>query len=388
MNFNLTALDFQGQVQQYAGLESLSVMNNVDVREFNRIAVDDGQLVLIVGGTEVRRSVELYFVMASFQHNNLTSMRREWYEGKWSKNQEKGKVPDCHSFDGTAPDADSTRPQSNDCKTCIRTTTKNAEGFTDCGYRKSFVVYLLEAQADGSVVLDTNTPYVWNASSISLLKEFDATTNSGGVTRILPLLRKSGATVLEGVVFSMGFYQGSKAPVIRAIGGLPRQQVESVMEAAKSEAVVSLLAPIKKVIPIALAAPTQQQALAAPVQQVQQPVYQQPVQQPVQQQVQQPVYQQPVQQPAPAPVYQQPVQQPVYQQQVQPAAVIPAQVAPVTMVQANMVQAAPAPAPAPLEIASFTAPTPAPAPAPAPASAPAGGVRSAAFGAFSNLIKK
>jgi len=329
MQFQLAPLDFSQFATQFAGVDSESSFANVTSREFNRIKHEDGRLIVIANGQEIMKAQSLHVVVAAFQHDDFVKARRQWYEGTWTPTQEAGKHPDCSSFDGVVPDAGAAKPQSATCATCPNS-TRGADGYVACGRRKSFVLFLCKLDAStGQAVVDTATPYVFDASAKSLYSEYEQITQSGGTHRIIPLLRKSGA-VIEAVVLELGFHQGSKAPTIKPVGAVPPDVARAVIAAAKEEAVKALLAPIGPKAP-ALPAPVNPAQLAAPA----------PVAPPV-----------PVAPPAPAA---QPAAPWVPTEQAFPAA--PAPVA----------QAAPAPA------------------APVAQAAPAGN-RMKALGAFSSLV--
>jgi hypothetical protein len=404
MNFQLTPFNPTLLAQQFADLAADSAFANVTSREFNRIKHEDGRLFVINNGQELMRTDKLHVVIAAFQHANsggseysispahdgvseghsqrvnvssdsgFNKARRQWYAGSWSPNQEAGKKPDCQSFDGVAPDAGVASPQSAACASCPHS-SKGADGYTACSYRKNFLFFLVKIDPQtGAAVVDTETPYVFDASSKSMYTEFEQTTGSGGTHRLIPMLRKMGVVTVEGLVFEMGFHQGSKAPVFKPVAGLPREVVVEVMAAAKKDDTRALLGPINaKPAAPALAAPAQQTApqLQAPVQQVvqQQVPVQQVVQQPQQAWAPQVQQQVPVQQAAPEVVAQ---TQQAWAPQVQ-------QQAPVQ--QAPMQQAAPQPDPAP----QVQQQAPVQQAAPVAQAAPAGN-RAKALGAFSSLI--
>lgn len=320
MNFQLAPLDISQFAATYAGLDEDSAFANVFSREFNRIRHEDGRLIVLAGGQEVQKATALHVVIAAFQHDDFNKARRQWYAGTWSKTQEAGKKPDCQSFDGVAPDVGAAMPQHATCAGCPNS-GKNSDGYTACSYRKNFIMYLCKVDpATGQSVVDTDTPYVFDASSMSMYAEYEQTTQSGGTHRIIPLLRKSGVTVTEAVVFELGFHQGSKAPTIKPVGAVPADTARSIIAAAKLESTRALLAPIGVKAAPALAAPAAQVQLAAPVQ----PVVEQPVAQ-AQQAAPEPVQQsspfvaqQPQQQawaPAVTQAAPEPVQQPVAQTQ-------------------------------------------------------------------------
>jgi hypothetical protein len=362
MQFQLTQFNPALLAQQFADLAADSAFANVTSREFNRIKHEDGRLFVINNGQELMRTDKLHVVIASYQHDDFNKARRQWYAGSWSPNQEAGKKPDCQSFDGVAPDAGVASPQSAACASCPHS-SKGADGYTGCSYRKNFLFFLVKIDPQtGAAVVDTETPYVFDASSKSMYTEFEQTTGSGGTHRLIPMLRKMGVVTVEGLVFEMGFHQGSKAPVFKPVAGLPREVVVEVMAAAKKDDTRALLGPItaKPAAP-ALAAPAQQAApqLAAPVQQA-------PVQQVVQQQAWAPQVQQqaPVQQAAPEVVVQ---TQQAWAPQVQQ--------------QAPVQQAAPQPEP----VQQVQQQAPVQQAAPVAQAAPAGN-RAKALGAFSSLI--
>lgn len=257
MQFQMQAFNPAALSGMHQNLAAASAFADVALREFNRIKHEDGQLQVVVSGQVVRRATELHLVFASFQHGDFNKARRQWYEGSWNPNQEAGKKPDCASFDNSVPDAGVARPQAASCAECPNS-KKGDDGYTGCSYRKSFIVYLVNTDAAGNSVVDTSTPYVFDASSKSMYTEIEATTGSGGTHRVIPFLRtKYSVSTIEGVVFGLGFYQGAKAPVIRPIGALPTPIVAGVLEAARQPSVVELLAPIKASAAPALPAPTQ-----------------------------------------------------------------------------------------------------------------------------------
>lgn len=355
MQFQIAPLDFSQFGANFADLSDDSAFANVFSREFNRIKHEDGRLIVLANGQEIMKVQNLHVVIAAFQHDDFNKARRQWYQGTWSPTQEAGKKPDCQSFDGIAPDAGVALPQSATCATCPNS-SKGADGYTGCSYRKNFVMHICKVDPQtGAATVDTDTAYVFDASSKSMYSEYEAITQSGGTHRIIPLLRKSGVTAIEAIVFELGFHQGSKAPVIKPVGTVPPDVARTVIANAKQEATKALLAPIGAKATPALAAPA-----AAPVQQLAAPV-QAPVQQAA------PV-QAPVQEAAPVVAQTQQAWAPQVQQQapVQTAQ----QAAMASTVQAQhqgIVQQA------------------APAPTPVAATAPAGN-RAKALGAFSSLV--
>lgn len=294
MQFQIAPLDFSQFGANFADISEDSAFANVFSREFNRIKHEDGRLIVLNNGQELMKTASLYVVIAAFQHDDFNKARRQWYQGTWSPTQEAGKKPDCQSFDGVAPDEGVAMPQSATCAACPHS-QKGADGYTGCGYRKNFVMHICKVDPQtGAANVDTDTAYVFDASSKSMYSEYEQTTQSGGTHRIIPLLRKSGVTAIEAIVFELGFHQGSKAPVIKPVGTVPADVARTVIANAKQEATKALLAPIGAKTTPALAAPA-----AAPVQQLAAPVQQAQVQQA-------PVQQAPVQQVAPV-VQQQPV---------------------------------------------------------------------------------
>ena len=381
MQFQLSAFNPASFASTFADLMAESSFANVQVREYNRIRHEDGVLHVLANGQEIMKAQSLHVVIASYQHDDFNKARRQWYAGSWSPNQEAGKKPDCQSFDGVAPDAGVASPQAAACASCPHS-SKGADGYTACGYRKNFLFFLVKIDPQtGAAVVDTETPYVFDASSKSMYTEFEQTTGSGGTHRLIPMLRKMGVVTVEGLVFEMGFHQGSKAPVFKPVAGLPREVVVEVMSAAKKDDTRALLGPItaKPAAP-ALAAPAQQATpqLAAPVQQ-QAPVQQTPVQQAPVQQPQQP--QQPQQ--APQAWAAQVQQQQVPVQQTAPDVVVQTQQAwaPQVQQQAPVQQAAPQPEP----VQQVQQQAPVQQAAPVAQAAPAGN-RAKALGAFSSLI--
>jgi ribonuclease E len=175
---------------------------------------------------------------------------------------------------------------------------------------------------------------------------------------------------VEQVVWQLNFSQGAKSPVISPVGQLPDEVTLGLIQRAKEDDVVAMMAPRKQMAP-QLAAPQSAPALAyqapAPVQTA--PVYAAPVQVPVQAA---PVYAAPVQA---APVYTAPVQAaPVYAAPVQAA---PVYTAPV---QAAPVYAAPVQAPvqaAPVSMPQQSIPA---------TNVPSQATRAAALSAFSGLL--
>lgn len=269
MQFQIAPLDFSQFGANFADLSDDSAFANVFSREFNRIKHEDGRLIVLANGQEIMKTTNLYVVIAAFQHDDFNKARRQWYAGTWSPTQEAGKKPDCQSFDGVAPDEGVAMPQSATCAACPNS-KKGADGYTGCSYRKNFVMHICKVDPQtGAATVDTDTAYVFDASSKSMYSEYEQTTQSGGTHRIIPLLRKSGVTAIEAIVFELGFHQGSKAPVIKPVGTVPADVARTVIANAKQEATKALLAPIGAKATPALAAPAAAAApqLAAPVQQ-------------------------------------------------------------------------------------------------------------------------
>lgn len=369
MQFQIAPLDFSQFGANFADLSDDSAFANVFSREFNRIKHEDGRLIVLANGQEIMKTTNLYVVIAAFQHDDFNKARRQWYQGTWSPTQEAGKKPDCQSFDGVAPDEGVAMPQSATCAGCLNS-KKGADGYTACSYRKNFVMHICKVDPQtGAATVDTDTAYVFDASSKSMYSEYEQTTQSGGTHRIIPLLRKSGVTAIEAIVFELGFHQGSKAPVIKPVGTVPADVARTVIANAKQEATKALLAPIAAKTTPALAAPAAAAApqLAAPVQQAV----------PVEQEVlihQTPVQQAPVQQAAPV-VQPQPVVAQTQQAWAPTVDLSAQQAAMASTVQAQQQAAVQQ---APVQQA-------APATAPVAVAAPAGN-RAKALGAFSSLI--
>lgn len=238
---------------------SKSVFGDIKLSAFNRLGQDgDGRLVIEVAGADPVKTPTAMIVFARFGGRDFGSTRRQFYASAWSADQE-ATAPDCTSLNGDVPDASSPSPQSATCKSCPRNAAQK------CGYRKDFVVYRVVAQADGSASVDTDTPLLWSASSKSLFPEFDRNTNAGGVLKLLPLMvRKYGETI-EGLVFELGFFNGTKAPVVRVAARLPEPVVQKVLAGGASEDVLQLLeGQVERASKPALPAPNAAPALPAP----------------------------------------------------------------------------------------------------------------------------
>lgn len=237
MTFALLPISLESLTQIAAAVGRAGAFANVAFAEFNRLGHDgDGRLVIQLSGAEPKKVKAQHIVLAGFEGDTFQHTRRVFYAKKWTPGQETS-APDCQSADGVAPDAAAPSPQSASCKTCPHG-SKDAE--SKCAFRKTLAVYLVNSAPDGSAVLDTSTVFTWDASSLSLFPKMDAETNSAGVFEMVKLMSKTGAFV-ESVVFELGFHQGSKAPVLAAIGMLPVEQVTQVIEAASQPEVKALL---------------------------------------------------------------------------------------------------------------------------------------------------
>lgn len=375
MQFQIAAFNPSAFAAAFSDIAGESSFANVQVREFNRIRHEDGTLEVLANGQTVMKAQSLHIVIAGYQHSDLADgfnkARRQFYIGSWSPNQEAGKKPDCQSFDGTVPDAGVPAPQSASCAACPHS-KKGADGYTGCSYRKNFVVYLVKVDPQtGAAVVDTDTPYVFDASSKSMYTEFDNTTQSGGTHKIIPLLRKSGVTVVEGIVFELGFFQGSKAPVLRPVGAVPPENARAIISSAKGETVQTLLAPpaARIALPAPAAAAPAQAPAPALTQQLTSPAQMAEVAAPLAQSAPafatqpSPAFSQPA-----APAVQQFAQAPVMATGPAPTAITQPAAAPVAAPQVAPVNDAPAAAPAPQAVL-----------------APAGN-RAKALGAFSGLV--
>lgn len=256
MQFNLIPLNAPSTPNAAA---AMSAFGGIKMSSFNRLGQDgDGRLVIEVAGADPIKTPTAMIVFARFGGKDFGSTRRQFYASAWSADQEAAS-PDCTSINGDVPDASSRAPQAATCKSCPRNAAQK------CGYRKDFVVYRVVAQPDGSASVDTDTPLLWSASSKSLFPEFDRNTNAGGVLKLLPLMvRKYGETI-EGVVFELGFFNGTKAPVIRAAARLPESVVQQVLAGGASEDVAQLLdGQVERASKPALPAPGAAPALPAP----------------------------------------------------------------------------------------------------------------------------
>lgn len=230
--FSLTAL---AEITQQVG--KVGAFADVTFNEYNRIGHDgDGRLVISLAGADAVKRKEQLIVLAAFEGQTFQAMRRSFYIQNWTKGQE-GQAPDCKSVDGVVPDADSPHPQAANCKACP---FSNKDSEKKCSYRKDFIVYLVNIGADGAAAIDTSTAFTWQASSLSLFPAMDTETNSAGILTMVQLLSKAGATI-EGVVFNLGFHQGSKAPVLTVAGMLPTPQIMQVIESAQQPEVRALL---------------------------------------------------------------------------------------------------------------------------------------------------
>ena len=237
MAFNLLPISIDSLTQISAALGKAGAFSDVAFAEYNRIGHDgDGRLVIQLSGAEPRKTKEQLIVLAGFEGNTFQQTRRVFYAQAWKSGQETTS-PDCQSADGLTPDAAAPKPQSASCKACPHG-AKDAT--SKCSFRKTLAVYLVNAQADGTASLDTSTAFTWDASSLSLFPKMDPESNSAGVFEMVKLMAKTGAFV-ESVVFSLGFHQGSKAPVLTAVGMLPTEQVQQVITAAAAPEVKALL---------------------------------------------------------------------------------------------------------------------------------------------------
>ncbi|HQL53502.1 MAG TPA: hypothetical protein PLQ87_02255 [Phycisphaerae bacterium] len=238
MTFALLPISLDSLTQIAAALGKGGAFSDVAFAEFNRIGHDgDGRLVIQLSGAEPKKVKSQHIVLAGFEGDTFQHTRRVFYAQPWKPGQETTH-PDCQSADGVAPDAAAPTPQSQSCKTCMH---GNKDAASKCSFRKTLAVYLVNSTPEGAAVLDTSTVFTWDASSLSLFPKMDADSNSAGVFEMVKLMSKTGAFV-ESVVFEMGFHQGSKAPVLTAVGMLPVEQVTQVIEAAAAPEVKSLLA--------------------------------------------------------------------------------------------------------------------------------------------------
>lgn len=230
---------------------------DITMSAFNRLSQDgEGRLVIEVAGADPIRVPEAMIVFGAFA-GDFSRVSRQWYAKEWTKGQTEAQSPDCTSLDGVAPDATARNPQSATCKACPHTTSGK------CGYRKDFVVYRVTTDASGQATVATDTPLTWSASSKSLFPEFNKDTGAGGVMKLLPLLVRKYGERIEGIVFNLGFYEGTKAPVIKPAARLPVEIANSVIESASSPEVRALLAP-RAPRAEALPAPTRPAAPALP----------------------------------------------------------------------------------------------------------------------------
>lgn len=264
MTFALLPISLESLTQIAAALGKAGAFSDVTFNEFNRIGHDgDGRLVIQLSGAEPKKVKSQHIVLAGFEGDTFQHTRRVFYAQAWKPGQETT-APDCQSADGVAPDAAAPKPQSQSCKICPHA---GKDAASKCSYRKTLAVYLVNSTADGGAVLDTSTVFTWDASSLSLFPKLDADSNSAGVFEMVKLMSKTGAFV-ESVVFELGFHQGTKAPVLTAVGMLPTEQVALVIEAAAKPEVKSLLSfnserASRPVTQAALPAPTAAPAASA-----------------------------------------------------------------------------------------------------------------------------
>lgn len=79
-----------------------------------RISLKGSRFRIIEGGAEMLINTLDLDVIIVGANPGLSKL---WYEGQWSPDSEPG-APDCHSLSGIRPEADSKKPQSDNCASC------------------------------------------------------------------------------------------------------------------------------------------------------------------------------------------------------------------------------------------------------------------------------
>ncbi len=252
--------------QAAAATQIVGAFSNIVIAQYDTLSNDgDGNLIVTVGGQQLKKARSLHIALGGFSGASFTQTRRQFWLKKWSKGAaDEAGAPDCYSEDGLVPHESAPHKQAGDCKSCARS-QKNEEGYVPCGYSKDLLVYLIEADPSGSAKLVLDTPLIWRASAMSLFGQYDQASASAGLIAMAAMLQKSGVRVFEQVVFELGFHQSSKAPSLKAVGMMPVTEAEKVILAAAQPDVKAKLefkAPVKAA---ALPAPPKAAPAPAPV---------------------------------------------------------------------------------------------------------------------------
>lgn len=240
MQVNIQPLDFSNlaALQLPATISgSLAFMDALSTSRDRLRNTDDGRLEIMISGNVFSSGQSVRVVFAAHEGDRFRQIRRQWFDTDYVKGS---KVPPaCTSATGDAPDASSVSPQSTTCASCPHS-QRSAKGFIPCTQRKSFIVYAVHEDANGTHVMSDH-PLVYDSSAHSLFAKYDEATRSAGVMELIPMLRAYGVSAIEAVVFELGYFQGNKSPVLKVVGQLDASIVTALIDKSTNANVKGLL---------------------------------------------------------------------------------------------------------------------------------------------------
>ena len=204
---------------------------------YNKITHGGGMFTMNIGDTVHSVQPQLLVVFAGYSGQTTQSVRQVMYFKNFSGSNadEKKSLPDCMSSDGVVPNANVENKQAEKCADCPHSKKLLGADGAKCKKRKEYLVYVLEEDEYGEMVINYDTPYVIDVPSRSLFVEHNPATGAVGFMKgiNMQLAKNRKMVSLQSNVFELGFYDGTTSPLLKLSGlSIPDDVLQRVLVAS------------------------------------------------------------------------------------------------------------------------------------------------------------
>jgi hypothetical protein len=222
-----------------AGQVVSDMFTNQYENSYNKITHGGGMFTMNIGDVVHRVQPQLLVVFAGYSGHTAQTVRQVLYFKNYagSNKDEKKALPDCMSNDGITPNDNVLTKQATKCSECPHSKKVAGSQGALCKKRKEYLMYVLEEDENGDMIINYDTPYVFDVPSRSLFADHDPATGSVGFMKGINMqLSKNRKMVsLESNVFELGFYDGTTSPLIKLSGlSIPDDVLQRVLTMSKT----------------------------------------------------------------------------------------------------------------------------------------------------------